>query len=173
MPWAPAATIVEEGHAVINTNGDYYYVLGKRDKFDGDKPAASTDTFRNYTFMGTTFDEDESLVIGSMFCIWCDYPAAESEKEIATNVRQALRVMGGQMDKKNGAVPPPPPSATRRCPAASTPTGPFMQSGYTYKLGELTHGRPYRERRRQTDPHLERTAHHSHGRRRRPGPLPP
>ena len=61
-----AATIVEEGHAVINTNGDYYYVLGKRDKFDGDKTGSGADSFRNYTFMGTTFDEDESLVIGSM-----------------------------------------------------------------------------------------------------------
>ena len=138
-----AATIVEEGHAVINTNGDYYYVLGKRDKFDGDKTGSGADTFRNYTFMGTTFDEDESLVIGSMFCIWCDYPAAESETEIATNVRQALRVMGGRMDKKNGA------SVTSATVSNEAVPGGFNADGtiyavlaYTYKLGELTMGAP-------------------------------
>ena len=138
-----AATIVEEGHAVINTNGDYYYVLGKRDKFDGDKTGSGADTFRNYTFMGTTFDEDESLVIGSMFCIWCDYPAAESETEIATNVRQALRVMGGRMDKKNGA------SVTSATVSNEAVPGGFNADGtiyavlaYTYELGELTMGAP-------------------------------
>ena len=138
-----AATIVEEGHAVINTNGDYYYVLGKRDKFDGDKTGSGADAFRNYTFMGTTFDEDESLVIGSMFCIWCDYPAAESETEIATNVRQALRVMGGRMDKKNGA------SVTSATVSNEAVPGGFNADGtiyavlaYTYELGELTMGAP-------------------------------
>lgn len=140
---ASAATIVEEGHAVINTNGDYYYVLGKSDKFDGDKTGSGADSFRNYTFMGTTFDEDESLVIGSMFCIWCDYPAAESETEIAANVRQALRVMGGRMDKKSGA------SVTSATVSNEAVPGGFNADGtiyavlaYTYELGELTVGAP-------------------------------
>lgn len=138
-----AATIVEEGHAVINTNGDYYYVLGKRDKFDGDKTGSGADTFRNYTFMGTTFDEDESLVIGSMFCIWCDYPAAESETEIATNVRQALRVMGGRMDKKNGADLTSATVSNEAVPGGFNANGTiYAVLAYTYKLGELTMGAP-------------------------------
>ena len=138
-----AATIVEEGHAVINTNGDYYYVLGKRDKFDGDKTGSGADSFRNYTFMGTTFDEDESLVIGSMFCIWCDYPAAESETEIAANVRQALRVMGGRMDKKNGADLTSATVSNEAVPGGFNADGTiYAVLAYTYELGELTMGAP-------------------------------
>ena len=138
-----AATIVEEGHAVINTNGDYYYVLGKSDKFDGDKTGSGADSFRNYTFMGTTFDEDESLVIGSMFCIWCDYPAAESETEIAANVRQALRVMGGRMDKKNGADLTSATVSNKAVPGGFNADGTiYAVLAYTYELGELTMGAP-------------------------------
>ena len=138
-----AATIVEEGHAVINTNGDYYYVLGKRDKFDGDKTGSGADSFRNYTFMGTTFDEDESLVIGSMFCIWCDYPAAESETEIAANVRQPLRVMGGRMDKKNGADLTSATVSNEAVPGGFNADGTiYAVLAYTYELGELTMGAP-------------------------------
>ena len=138
-----AATIVEEGHAVINTNGDYYYVLGKSDKFDGDKTGSGADSFRNYTFMGTTFDEDESLVIGSMFCIWCDYPAAESETEIAANVRQALRVMGGRMDKKNGADLTSATVSNEAVPGGFNADGTiYAVLAYTYELGELTMGAP-------------------------------
>lgn len=42
--------------------------------------------------------------------------------------------------------------------------------GIYLRTGRTDHGRPYRERQRQPDPHLERTAHHSHGRCCRPGP---
>ena len=35
-PVAAAETIANKGHDMINTNGDYYYVLGKADKFDSD-----------------------------------------------------------------------------------------------------------------------------------------
>ena len=78
---APASTFTEKGHRLVNTNGDFYYVLGKNDKFDSG--ASYANKWDNKVFMGTTFPEEQA---GSMFCIWCDYPDAETEDEIAEKV---------------------------------------------------------------------------------------
>lgn len=80
-PVAPASTISDKGHDMINTNGDFYYVLGKNDQFDSGSSYASN--WDNAKFMGTTFDSEQA---GSMFCIWCDYPNAETEDQIYTKV---------------------------------------------------------------------------------------
>ena len=93
-PVAAASTIANKGHAMINTNGDYYYVLGKDDKFDSDYSYASG--FSNSTFMGSTI----SNPVGSMFCIWCDYPNAETETEVAQKTRLVLRAKAARMQNK-------------------------------------------------------------------------
>lgn len=78
---ASASYLANKGHKMINTNGDFYYVLGKNDQFDsGSSYAANWD---NAKFMGTTFTEEQA---GGMFCIWCDYPNAETEDQIYTKV---------------------------------------------------------------------------------------
>ncbi|MGM9635392.1 MAG: family 20 glycosylhydrolase, partial [Candidatus Avispirillum sp.] len=92
---ASASELAAKGHKVINTNGDYYYVLGKTDQFsthasDSYSYAAN---FSNSTFMGSTVTDSA----GSMFCIWCDYPNAETETEIAANTRLLLRAMAARM----------------------------------------------------------------------------
>lgn len=92
---ASATTISGKGHAMINTNGDYYYVLGKDDKFDSGYNYASN--FSNTSFMGGTI----SNPIGSMFCIWCDYPNEETETEVAANVRLVLRAMAQRMNNED------------------------------------------------------------------------
>ena len=94
-----ASSLAARGHKVINTNGDYYYVLGKNDAYtpgkttthDGSYDAAAN--FSNSTFMGSTIENSA----GSMFCIWCDYPSAETEAEIAANTRLLLRAMAARM----------------------------------------------------------------------------
>ena len=91
---ASAATISGKGHAMINTNGDYYYVLGKPDQFDSGYNYASN--FSNTSFMGGTISNPK----GSMFCIWCDYPNAETEAEVAANVRLVLRAMAQRMNNE-------------------------------------------------------------------------
>ncbi len=60
---APASLIAEQGHELINTNGDYYWVLGGS-KCTPEKAAQFSDT----TFPGGTAPKPA----GSMFCIWCD-----------------------------------------------------------------------------------------------------
>lgn len=91
-PVAPAETIENKGHDMINTNGDYYYVLGKADKFDRDYSYASN--FSNAGFMGSTVNSP----VGSMFCIWSDYPTAETETEVAQKVRLPMRAMALRMN---------------------------------------------------------------------------
>lgn len=94
-PVAAASTISGKGHDMINTHGDFYYVLGKSDKFDSDYSYASN--FSNTAFMGSTI----SNPVGSMFCIWCDYPNAETETEVAEKTRLVLRAMALRMDGKS------------------------------------------------------------------------
>lgn len=95
---ASASTISGNGHKMINTNGDFYYVLGKDDKFDSDYSYASN--FTNSGFMGSTI----SKPVGSMFCIWCDYPNAETEQEVAANTRLVLRAMAQRMNNETVSV---------------------------------------------------------------------
>lgn len=78
---APANVLAAQGHRLVNTNGDFYYVLGKNDNFDNG--ASYANKWDNKVFMGYTFPEEQA---GSMFCIWCDYPGAETEDEIAEKV---------------------------------------------------------------------------------------
>ena len=94
-PVASASTISGYQHEMINTNGDFYYVLGKDDKFDSDYSYAKN--FTNTGFMGSTI----SNPVGSMFCIWCDYPDKETETEVAKKTRLVLRAMAQRMDNQN------------------------------------------------------------------------
>ena len=81
---------------MINTHGDFYYVLGKSDKFDSGYSYASG--FYNTTFAGGTTITNP---VGSMFCIWCDYPNAETETVVAQKTRLVLRAMAARMDNKS------------------------------------------------------------------------
>lgn len=86
-----ASRLAARGHQMINTNGDFYYVLGKSDKFDSGYDYASN--FSNTAFMGSTV----SNPAGATFCVWCDYPGAETEQEIAQMIRLPLRAMAQRM----------------------------------------------------------------------------
>lgn len=86
-----ASRLAARGHQMINTNGDFYYVLGKSDKFDSGYDYASN--FSNTAFMGSTV----SNPAGATFCVWCDYPGAETEQEIAQKIRLPLRAMAQRM----------------------------------------------------------------------------
>ena len=93
---ASADTISQNRHAMINTHGDYYYVLGKQDNFDGGYSYASG--FNNTAFMSGPIQKNP---VGSMFCIWCDYPNAEEEQTVAQKVRLPMRAMALRMQNKS------------------------------------------------------------------------
>ena len=88
-----AANLVSNGFKVINTTGDFYYVLGKNDNFDAGYAYASN--WSNTKVCGTSLDA--SSVVGATFCVWCDYPGAETEQEIAQKIRLPLRAMAQRM----------------------------------------------------------------------------
>ena len=97
---ASASTMASLGHPMINTNGDYYYILGVNDCFtpgtntyhaDGYHTAA--EGFSNTAFMSSTVSDPA----GSTFCVWSDHPGAETETEVARYIRPILRVMGARM----------------------------------------------------------------------------
>ena len=89
-----AANLASDGFKIINTTGDFYYVLGKSDNFDSGYTYASN--WSNYKVCGTTLSS--SSVLGGMFCMWSDYPGAETETQEAKKIRLPLRAMGLAMD---------------------------------------------------------------------------
>lgn len=90
-----AATIAKKGHSMINTHGDFYYVLGKTDQFDSGYSYAKN--FSNKAFMSSNVNSP----VGSMFCIWSDYPNAETEQVVAQKARLPMRAMALSMDGKS------------------------------------------------------------------------
>lgn len=96
-PVAPAETIANKGHDMINTNGEYYYVLGKNDNFDDGYSYANG--FANTSFSGK--NSTISNPVGSMFCIWCDFPNAETEQTVAQKVRLPMRAMALRMENQS------------------------------------------------------------------------
>ena len=103
---APASYLADMGHKMINTHGDFYYVLGKSDKFDSGSNYASN--WDNKVFPGTTFTEEQT---GGMFCIWCDIPNAETQEQIYTNVvtngiLSAMSKAMGHMPESGGSTDP-------------------------------------------------------------------
>lgn len=64
---ASAKTLSSNGYKLINTNGDYYWVLGN---FGWQCSANKASGFDYTNFSGNTKISSPS---GSMFCIWCDF----------------------------------------------------------------------------------------------------
>ena len=89
-----AANLASDGFRIINTTGDFYYVLGKNDSFDNGYTYAAN--WSNYQVCGTSLSA--SSVIGGMFCMWSDYPGAETQTQEAKKIRLPLRAMGLAMD---------------------------------------------------------------------------
>lgn len=88
---ASASSLSSAGHDMINSNGDYYFVL----KTDGtiQNPKSTALNFNNNTFMGSSISDP----VGSMFCIWCDDPSVATEQQVSEAVRITLRKMAAAM----------------------------------------------------------------------------
>lgn len=68
----PASSLAGMGFKLVNTHGDYYWVIGKSDWQCSPEKASG---FNYKEFQGGTIDSP----VGSMFCIWGDYPGALTE----------------------------------------------------------------------------------------------
>lgn len=83
----PATTLASKGFKLINTNGDYYWVLGKS---DAQCNATKASGFNYKGFPGETIDNPA----GAMFCIWCDYPGADTEANVVSSTAATIAAFG-------------------------------------------------------------------------------
>lgn len=83
----PAETLASMGFKMVNTHGDYYWVLGKSDWQCNAKKASG---FNYKTFQGGTIDNPS----GAMFCIWADYPGADSDSNVISSTAATIAAFG-------------------------------------------------------------------------------
>lgn len=88
----PAANLAAKGFKLINTHGDYYWVLGKSDWQCSPEKAKG---FNYKTFQGGTINDPA----GSMFCIWCDYPGAGRDTSVVNNTAATIAAFGAALPK--------------------------------------------------------------------------
>lgn len=88
----PAANLAAKGFKLINTHGDYYWVLGKSDWQCSPEKASG---FNYKTFQGGTINDPA----GSMFCIWADYPNAETEASVISKTAATIAAFGKVLPK--------------------------------------------------------------------------
>lgn len=96
----PASDLASKGFKLVNTHGDYYWVLGKSDWQCSPTKAAGFD----YTaFQGGKI----SNPAGAMFCIWGDYPGAETEASVISKTADTITAFGGTLpETKPGSTTP-------------------------------------------------------------------
>lgn len=109
-----ASALAGKGFKMVNTNGDYYWVLGKADAQCGAEKASK---FNVNTFPGSTI----SNPVGAMFCIWADYPGAETEDSVIRKTAATIAAFGGTLpETKPGSTTPK--FEIIGCEGGSTPT---------------------------------------------------
>lgn len=78
-----ASDLAGKGFKLINTHGDYYWVLGKS---NAQCSAEKASGFNYKAFQGGTIDNP----VGAMFCIWCDYPGADTEASVVSKTADTM-----------------------------------------------------------------------------------
>lgn len=84
----PASTLDKMGFRLVNTDGSYYWVLGKTDTQCSANKASG---FKKNSFPGNSTINTPA---GSMFCIWADYPGAETEANVISKTAGTIAAFG-------------------------------------------------------------------------------
>lgn len=92
-----ASNLAAKGFKMVNTHGDYYWVLGKP---DAQCSATKARGFDKTVFPGSTISNPG----GSTFCIWSDYPGAETEASVITKTADTIEAFGGTLPNLNPTV---------------------------------------------------------------------
>lgn len=82
-----ASNLANKGFKMVNTNGAYYWVLGKP---DAQCSASKAKDFDIKSFPGSTINNPS----GAMFCIWADYPGAETEASVISKTAATIKAFG-------------------------------------------------------------------------------
>lgn len=89
---ASASYLKEKGFKLVNTHGDYYWVLGKP---DAQCSASKAKDFDIKSFPGSTINDPS----GAMFCIWADFPGAETEASVISKTADTIAAFGKTLPK--------------------------------------------------------------------------
>lgn len=83
-----ASKLTDMGFKLINTHGDYYWVLGKSDWQCSAEKASGFNykEFQHTELESGTIDDP----VGAMFCIWCDYPGADTEANVVSKTADTM-----------------------------------------------------------------------------------
>ena len=82
---APASWLSDQGFNMVNTHGDWYWIVG------GNKVTESkASEFNVKSFQGSTIDNPS----GAMFCIWSDEPQAQTDDAVASAVAGVISNFG-------------------------------------------------------------------------------
>lgn len=77
--------LVEKGHKILNTNDGWYWVLGNYNYEEHNNPYFYEKTVTNINskkFTEVAGAKGEIPIIGSMQCVWSDYPEATYEEDV-------------------------------------------------------------------------------------------
>lgn len=103
---ASAATISQQGHDMINTHGDYYWVLGNS---SWQCSVSNASGFAYNDFQGTSGLSAD----GAMFCIWCDVGNADGQDDgdgVVSATADVITAFGSALpvaDRGNGTAEHP------------------------------------------------------------------
>ena len=90
---APASFLKGQGFRLINTHGDYYWVLGGTQ--------CSAEKAKEFDYKSFPAKEGDNGTIdnpsGSMFCIWADDPGAETEASVISKTAATIAAFGGTL----------------------------------------------------------------------------
>lgn len=119
---ASASFLASQGFKLLNTHGSYYWVLGKS---DAQCSAEKASKFNYKEFQGGTIDNP----VGAMFCIWCDYPGADTEANVVSRTADTMDAFAKTLPSTSNSgtttpnkAPAAPTSKTITVPVGGTVT---------------------------------------------------
>lgn len=109
-PYASAMTISGRGHKMINTNSEWYYVLGVENEqkvVDNNLNHALNSVekynYNDFFVLGRTNNKQTIAdTAGVMLCIWCDNPEAETSE---TAIAEATQLFAAFAEKNSAVFP--------------------------------------------------------------------
>ena len=89
---APASWLSKRGFKMVNTHGDWYWIVG------GNKVTPEkAKNFQVKSFQSRSGDGTIDNPSGAMFCIWSDYPQAETDVAVASEVAGVISNFGATL----------------------------------------------------------------------------
>lgn len=88
---ASASFIAQQGHRILNTNKNWYYVPGNTGTWASMNTA--TNGVKNTSVTSVVGDRGSVTPIGAMLCVWCDTPSVPFDSTVKGNVNSLMQTL--------------------------------------------------------------------------------